>query len=164
MSRTISTNCGSADSLNVSTRWDRNPKVCHMREMVALESQTASAIVRVLHCVVCGGGASRVRVMMSTTRSSVTVRGVPGRGSSAKPSSHFAPKPLAPPPDTIPRVLNPGGHCSIREPLGTGQHHAGSQVQPPGRFRPTRPRFQRSPSVVRQGQCFLRTSSAHATK
>jgi hypothetical protein len=46
-------------------------------------------IARVVHWVVWGGGASSVRVMMSTTMSSVTLRATPGRGSSAKPSSRF---------------------------------------------------------------------------
>jgi hypothetical protein len=66
MSRTFSTNCGSADSLNVSRRCDCSPKVCQMREMVAFDRPATSAIVRVLHCVA-AGGASNVRVMMSTT-------------------------------------------------------------------------------------------------
>ena len=60
-----------------------------MREMVAFDTPTSSPIARVVHWVAWGGGASRVRVMMSTTRSSVTVRVTPGRGSSAKPSSRL---------------------------------------------------------------------------
>src|SRR5438445_802346 len=70
MSRTFSTNWGSADSLNVSTRCDCRPKVCQMREIVAFQRPTASAIVRVLHCVVAGGGDSSVRRVLCTGRSS----------------------------------------------------------------------------------------------
>ena len=85
MSRTFSTNCGSADSLKVSIRCDCNPNVCQMRAMVALEKPATSAMLRVVHWVASAGGPSSVRVMMSTTRSSVALRGAPGRGSSVKP-------------------------------------------------------------------------------
>ena len=43
MSRTFSTNCGSADNLNVSRRCDCNPNVCQMRAIVAFESPATSA-------------------------------------------------------------------------------------------------------------------------
>ena len=42
---------------------------------------TAAPKVRVLHCVISAAGASNVRVITATTRSSLTVRGAPGRGS-----------------------------------------------------------------------------------
>ena len=87
ISRTFSTNCGSADSLKVSTRCACSPKVRQMRAIVAFERPRASPRLRVLHSVRVGGGASSVRVMTSTTRSSVTVRGTPGRGSSFNPAS-----------------------------------------------------------------------------
>src|SRR6267378_2087996 len=51
-----------------------------------LRERHRSAMERVLHWVACDGGPSRVRVMRSTTISSVTVRGAPGRGSSTSPS------------------------------------------------------------------------------
>jgi hypothetical protein len=51
MSRTFSTNCGSADSLNVSSRCDCNSNVCQMRAIVALESPATSAKLLAVHCV-----------------------------------------------------------------------------------------------------------------
>jgi hypothetical protein len=87
MSRTFSTNCGSADNLNVSRRCDCNPNVCQMRAIVALEKPATSAMLRVVHWVACAGGPSSVRVMTSTIRSSVALRGAPGRGSSVKPGN-----------------------------------------------------------------------------
>src|SRR5881392_4065752 len=58
-----------------------------MRAIVALERPATSAKLRVVHCVACPGGPSSVRVITSTIRSSVALRGAPGRGSSVKPSS-----------------------------------------------------------------------------
>ena len=58
-----------------------------IREIVAFERPTAAPRLRVLHSVRVGGGVSSVRVITSTTRSSVTVRGTPGRGSSVNPAS-----------------------------------------------------------------------------
>ena len=64
--------------------WDRGPST--VREIVAFESPATSAMLRVVHCVACaGGGPSRVRVINSTIRSSVALRGAPGRGSSVNP-------------------------------------------------------------------------------
>src|SRR5207249_1391954 len=76
-----------ADSLKVSRRCDCNPNVCQMRAIVAFESPATSAMLRVVHCVVGAGGPSSVRVITSTIRSSVALRGAPGRGSSVKPGN-----------------------------------------------------------------------------
>ena len=56
------------------------------RAIVAFDRPTAAPKVRVLHGVISAGGASNVRVITATTRSSLTVRGAPGRGSSLNPS------------------------------------------------------------------------------
>jgi hypothetical protein len=45
---------GVGRQLNVSRRCDCSPNVCQMREMVAFDRPTRSAIVRVLHCVAAG--------------------------------------------------------------------------------------------------------------
>jgi hypothetical protein len=47
MPRTLSTNSGSVESLNVSVRWGARAKALHMRLMVDWESPVASAIERV---------------------------------------------------------------------------------------------------------------------
>ena len=57
MSRTFSTNCGSADNLNVSRRCDSYPNVCQMRAIVALDRPATWAKLRVVHCVAGVGGA-----------------------------------------------------------------------------------------------------------
>ena len=70
-------NWGLAESLNVSRRCDCKPNVRQMREIVALDSPATSAMLRVVHCVVCEGGPSSVRVITSTTTSSVTFQQLP---------------------------------------------------------------------------------------
>ena len=87
MSRTLSTNSGSAESLKVSTRCGFSPKACQTRCTVAGDRPQAVAIERVLQWVAPSGMVSRVRTSSSATRSSVTVRGAPLRGSSRSPSS-----------------------------------------------------------------------------
>jgi len=116
-----------AESLNVSTRWVCNPKVCQIREIVAFENATVSAMERVLHWVACDGGPSRVRVMRSTTISSVTVRGAPGRGSSTSPSRRRTQKTCTPLADAVTRHVQAGSHRSIRQTVRTRQHHTRTQ-------------------------------------
>ena len=79
-------NSGSCDSLNVSVRCGLSPNARQMRLIVARLRPLACAIERVLHCVAPRGSDSSVRVTTRSTSASLTVRGVPGRGSSSKPS------------------------------------------------------------------------------
>ena len=90
MSRTLSINQGSGDSLNVSVRCGCNPKARQIRPMVAWLRPVALAMPRVLQWVLPRGVDSRVRTTTSSTCASVMRRGAPGRGSSVKPSSRSA--------------------------------------------------------------------------
>ena len=88
MSLTFSTNNGSLESFQCSTRCGANPNARHTRETVDCDTPATWAIWRVDQCVPPSGGAdSSVLTMISSTRSSDTVRGLPDRGSSTKPSS-----------------------------------------------------------------------------
>lgn len=87
MSRTFSISSGSGDNLKVSLRWGRNPKACQIRLTVMRLRPVARASERVLQCVAPGGIVSNVVITACSTWSSVTVRGVPGRGSSNNPSN-----------------------------------------------------------------------------
>ena len=90
MSRTLSTNRGSADSLKVSLRcgWRENAR--QMRCTVEIDKPEALAIERVLQWVAAAGIVSNVVVTTSAIFSSSILRGAPGRGSSARPSSRLA--------------------------------------------------------------------------
>ena len=90
MSRTLSTNRGSADSLKVSLRcgWSENAR--QMRCTVEIDKPEALAIERVLQWVAAAGIVSNVVVTTSAIFSSPILRGAPGRGSSARPSSRLA--------------------------------------------------------------------------
>ena len=86
MSRTFSISSGSGDSLKVSLRWGRSPKARQMRLTVMRLRPVVRASERVLQCVAPGGVVSNVVMTTCSTWASVTVRGVPGRGSSSNPS------------------------------------------------------------------------------
>ncbi len=85
-SRTLSTNCGSGDTLNSSTRWGLSPNARHIWLTAVCETPAAAAIDRVDQCVASRGAVSSVRTNTSSITASVILRGGPGRGSSASPS------------------------------------------------------------------------------
>src|SRR5882762_3789127 len=90
MSRTLSTNRGSADSLKVSLRWGWRENARQMRCTVEIDKPEALAIERVLQWVAAAGIVSNVVVTTSAIFSSPILRGAPGRGSSARPSNRLA--------------------------------------------------------------------------
>ena len=91
MSRTFSTNKGSLESFQCSTRCGCSPNARQIRETVDCDSPVRLAICRVDQCVPPSGGAdSSARTTTSSTWSSLTVRGRPGRGSSTNPSNRSA--------------------------------------------------------------------------
>ncbi len=94
MSRTLSMNNGSGDSLKVSLRCGCRLKARQIRLTVLWLMPHCRAIARVLQCVASRGVVSRVNVTTRSTSASLTVRGAPGRGSSSNPSSRFATKRL----------------------------------------------------------------------
>ena len=81
MSRTFSTKCGSADSLNVSARCGCRPKAPQMRQMVVCDSPASFAIERSDQWVASAGVVISVRSITPATCLSSMVRGRPGRGS-----------------------------------------------------------------------------------
>ena len=164
MSRTFSTNCGSADSLNVSTRCDCSPNVCQMREIVAFDSPATSARLRVVHCVAWAGGPSSVRVITSTIRSSVALRGAPGRGSSVKPARRRTRNRSRHLQTLLLDTRQPLGHRPIRETLRTGEDHPRPQRQPLRRLRAARPLLQRAAFVLSQQQRLVMAFSRHAAQ
>jgi hypothetical protein len=89
MSRTFSTNCGSLENLKFSTRCGCNPNARQIRTMAVCVRPVFCAMSRVLQCVLLSGIDSNVLVTTSSTWASVTDLGVPGRGSSNRPSSLF---------------------------------------------------------------------------
>ena len=89
-SRTLSMNCGSVDSLKVSTRCGLSPKARQIRLMAVWDippwpgPATGRPVGRIR------GRRSRVVTSTCSTCSSVIVRAAPGRGSSARPSRRWA--------------------------------------------------------------------------
>ena len=86
MSRTLSTNSGSLESLKVSERCGCTLKAAHIRRTVVCDSPLSRAIERSDQWVASAGVVSSVRSMTAATFTSVSVRGRPGRGSSDSPS------------------------------------------------------------------------------
>ena len=87
MSRTLSANCGSPESLNVSDRCGCRPNAFQIRCTDAGESPTSRAIERIDQWVASTGDASSVRRTTSATRASSMLRGRPERGASDNPST-----------------------------------------------------------------------------
>lgn len=81
MSRTFSINSGSFDSLKVSLRCGCSEKARQIRFTVLRLRPEAAARDRVLQCVASFGVVSNVIVSTRSTSASLTLRGVPGRGS-----------------------------------------------------------------------------------
>ena len=86
MSRTLSMNCGSGESLNVSVWWGSSPNARQIRLTAVWLIPVAAAIERVDQCVASRGCSSSVFTITRSTSSSLIERGLPGRGSSCKPS------------------------------------------------------------------------------
>ena len=80
-------NWGSLLILNVSTRCGLSANAFQIRPTVDLDNPVSAAIDARDQCVASLGWRSRVATSTSSICSSVIVRGAPGRGSSAKPSS-----------------------------------------------------------------------------
>src|SRR2546426_526654 len=89
MSRTLSMNSGSLDSLNVLTRCGRKLNARQIRLTAVWLSPHRRASVRVLQCVASRGVVSSVTRITRSTSSSVIRRGAPGRGSSSSPSRRW---------------------------------------------------------------------------
>lgn len=160
MSRTFSTNCGSADNLNVSTRCDCNPNVCQMREMVAFESPATSAMLRVVPC----GVRRRPFERPSDHLDHHVVGRLPRRarpGLVAQPFESANPEAFAPLADAVARDVQSLSHRPIGEAFCTGQHHARSPRQSLRCFGAARPFVQRSSFGVSQQQRLIVAFSSH---
>jgi hypothetical protein len=75
------------DSFHVSRRRGWSPNAFQIHGTADCVSPTSRAIDRVERCVASLGVPSKVLTITSSTSSSVTVRGRPGRGSSINPHS-----------------------------------------------------------------------------
>src|SRR5947209_5528956 len=87
MSRTLSMNCGSGDSLNASVWCGLSPNARQILLIADWLIPVACAIERVDQCVASGGCPSSVLTITRSMSSSPIERGLPGRGSSCSPSS-----------------------------------------------------------------------------
>ena len=86
MSRTLSMNCGSGESLNVSTWCGFNPNARQIRLTALWLIPVAVAIDRVDQCVASEAAPRASSRSPARPSSSLIVRGFPGRGSSCNPS------------------------------------------------------------------------------
>src|SRR5262245_1179960 len=78
-------NCGSVESLKVSTLCGCSENACQIRCTVEADTPDTLAISRVLQCVAFVGCVSSVFVTICSMRSSPILRGAPQRGSSERP-------------------------------------------------------------------------------
>ena len=161
ISRTFSTNWGSADSLKVSTRCAWRPNVCQIRAIVAFRqadrrAQGPSAPLRDLR---------RRRFQCARDhRDHVVVADRPGRPRPrliAQPFEATQPKPFAPLTDAVTRRAQPRGDRSVRQTVRTAQHDPRAQRQTLRRLRAARPFLQGSAFGVRQHQRFVVACSLH---
>jgi hypothetical protein len=83
-------NCGSVDSLKVSTRCGLSPNARQIRLIADCDMPSWRARLRVDQWVASAGVVSKVATSTCSTCSSVMVRAAPGRGSSASPSRRRA--------------------------------------------------------------------------
>ncbi|SFH99410.1 hypothetical protein SAMN04487925_1011447 [Bradyrhizobium sp. cf659] len=67
MSRTLSTNSGSLDSLNVWLRCGCKPNAAHIRRIVVWEKPVSAAIERIDQCVASAGVVRNVRSITAAT-------------------------------------------------------------------------------------------------
>ncbi len=87
MSRTLSMNCGSGESLKLSVKCGLSPKARQIRLIADWDMPVAFASERVDQCVASAGVSSSVVTITRSISRSLIVRGFPGRGSSCRPSS-----------------------------------------------------------------------------
>ncbi len=92
MSRTLSMNWGSFDSLNVDSFHGLRPNAFQMRTTAVCVIPVERAMSRVDQCDAPFGVSSNVFTMTRSTWSSVMLRGAPGRGSSTRPSRRSSTK------------------------------------------------------------------------
>ncbi len=87
-SRTLSTNCGSSDSLNVSVNHGFNPNARQIRPTDDAEIPDFAARSRVDQCVASVGRSSSVRTITASTSSSPIERGAPAADHPADHRDH----------------------------------------------------------------------------
>jgi hypothetical protein len=121
MSRTLSMNCGSVDSLKVSTRWGLRPKARQIRLTAVWLIPSARASDRVDQCVASFGVVANVVTNTCSICSSVSLRGAPG-------AAHRPGLPAAGP-QTASATWSPwaatlqaAGHRDVAGAFGAGQH------------------------------------------
>src|SRR4029077_5189952 len=78
ISRTLSTNSGSLDNLNVWLRCGCKPNAAHIRRIVVWEKPVSAAIERIDQCVASTGVVRNVRSITAATWSAFLGRGRPG--------------------------------------------------------------------------------------
>src|SRR3954452_17239342 len=85
MSRTLSMNNGSGDSLKSSIRCGLSPNARQIFDTAVCDIPVAFAIDRVDQCVAFAGVSSSVLTITRSTSSSLIERGLPGRGPRRRP-------------------------------------------------------------------------------
>ena len=155
-------NCGSGDSLKLSTRCGFRPKARQILEIPDCDIPSAAAIDLVDQCVALGGCSSSVVTITASTCASVIVRGAPGRGSSCSPSSRHCAKRRRHLPTVTGWQSSARGDRPIRCSLGRCKDDATAQRQRLGRCRPARPPLQRLTLLVAQDDGDRRPSDSGA--
>lgn len=124
-----------------------------MRCTLARLRPLALASERVDQCVASGGTDSSVKAHTRSTSASLSLRGVPGRGSSSRPSSLFSKK----------RCRHLGVGPAL---ISTPQHDPRSKRQGLRRLGPPSPTLQRSPFLIvetKTSAVLLRELQGHDT-
>ena len=105
-------NCGSTDSLNVSTRCGLSPNSRQIRPIVERDRPVSAAIEARDQCVASFGVRSNVATITASICSSPMLRGPPGRGSSSQAVQALVHEPA--PPLAHRRRHNPKLRCDLR--------------------------------------------------
>ena len=160
MSRTLSTNSGSVDSLKVSRRCGCSPKARQMRPTLEVEMPLCRAILRVLQWVAPAGRLSSVCTMTCSTLASSIVRG---------PWSRFVEQPVEAALDKAPTPLADGlrrhpfacRHRLVAQARRAAQHDPRPQCQGLRRLAPLRIAFQYPGDFTRQFDLCYRATRSH---
>src|SRR6476646_85432 len=148
MSLTLSMNCGSGESLKVSDWCGFKPNARQIRLTADWLIPVAAAIERVDQCVAPTGCCSSVFTITRSTSSSPIVRGLPGRGSSCRPSRPLRAKRPPPPADRVRVTAKLGRDLPTRTPLRRRQNNPATQRQRLCAARPPRPPLQHLPLLT----------------
>src|SRR5262245_8052487 len=150
MSRTLSMNCGSGESLNACVWCGFSPNARQMRLTADCDMPVAAAIDLVDQCVASFGLSSSVFTITRSTSSSPIERGLPGPRLVMEPINATAGEAAPPPPDRGAVAAKLSSDLGTRATLRRSQHDPTTKRQRLRTLRPPSPPLKRLPLLLSQ--------------